>query len=98
MSGKTKTVRLPLPAEFVQKCAADNTSPMEVLTGFINDLCRLEGNNGSDERDYAENYYYRCGYPYRRGADGTSSLTEGMRRDIALSWPLVAAQHKRSNS
>jgi len=62
---KPKSLRLALPVEFVQMCTVDDTSPEEVLAGFIRDLCALPGSNGSDERDYANNYYDRCGYPYR---------------------------------
>lgn len=64
MSARPTLLRLSLPVEFVERCDADDTTPQEVLSGFIRDLCSLEGNNGSDERMYAESYYNRCGYPY----------------------------------
>ncbi len=67
MTGRPTLLRLSLPPEFVQMCEADGTTPLDVLTGFMRDLCHLEGSNGSDERNCAENYYYRCGYPYREG-------------------------------
>lgn len=68
---------LQLPAEFTALCKDDDTSPEEVLRGFIADLCEITSwasdprkdgysSNGSDERMYARQYYDRCGYPYRK--------------------------------
>ncbi len=42
----------------------DNTTPAEVLEGFINDLVCGSHTRGSDERMYAQQYYDRCGYGY----------------------------------
>lgn len=42
----------------------DNTTPSEVLEGFINDLVDGEYSRGSDERMLAQQYYSRCGYFY----------------------------------
>jgi hypothetical protein len=56
---------LRLPPEFIELCTSDGTTPDEVLRGFVADLCSLDGTHGSDERDLAEQYYHRCGYPYR---------------------------------
>jgi len=64
-----------LPAEFTRLCKRDGVAPEVVLCGFIADLCgimnwvkhpRPDGysSNGSDERDLAEQYYERVGYPY----------------------------------
>jgi hypothetical protein len=39
-------------------------SALVVLEGFIRDLCALDGSHGSDERDKAQAYSDRCGYPY----------------------------------
>lgn len=66
---------LELPAEFVDLCAADGATPETVLRGFIADLAGIinwaraprpdgYGSNGSDERDMAQAYYERVGYPY----------------------------------
>jgi len=68
-------VILDLPPEFVALCAADGVAPETVLRGFIADLAgimnwqanpRADGysSNGSDERNYAQAYYDRVGYPY----------------------------------
>lgn len=64
-----------LPPEFTELCEHDGIQPEVVLRGFIADLCslmnwsnnpRADGysSNGSDERNYAEAYYDRVGYPY----------------------------------
>jgi len=64
MANPKSTVVL-LPNEFIAMCEADGVSPIEVLNGFIRDLCGLAGSHGSDERDLAQRYYDRC-YPYRK--------------------------------
>lgn len=69
------TITIDLPPEFIQLCKRDGVKPEVVLRGFIADLCgimnwahspRADGysSNGSDERDKAEAYYDRVGYPY----------------------------------
>lgn len=69
------TVTIELPPEFIRLCKHDGVKPEVVLRGFIADLCgimnwahnpRADGysSNGSDERDLAERYYDRVGYPY----------------------------------
>lgn len=75
---KTKRkLTIELPPEFLELCQRDGTTPETVLKGFIADLCgimnwtsnpRTDGysSNGSDERDLAEQYYQRVGYPYLR--------------------------------
>ncbi len=68
-------ITIGLPAEFVELCAADGVKPETVLRGFIADLAgimnwaanpRADGysSNGSDERNMAQAYYERVGYPY----------------------------------
>jgi hypothetical protein len=68
-------VRIELPPEFIALCARDKVTPETVLRGFIADLCgimnwvnnpRVDGyaSNGSSERDMAEAYYNRVGYPW----------------------------------
>lgn len=70
-------ITLELPPEFVELCDADGVEPAIVLRGFIADLAgimnwqaspRQDGysSNGSDERDMAQAYYERVGYPYWR--------------------------------
>jgi hypothetical protein len=65
MTDDKSTVMLFLPHEFVAMCEADDVSPIKVLNGFVADLCGLDGNHGTDERDLAQRYYDRC-YPYRK--------------------------------
>jgi hypothetical protein len=79
MKRKNKITRITieLPAEFIQLCEADGVTPQVVLRGFIADLAGiinwadapradLYSSNGSDERDMAQAYYERVGYPYWR--------------------------------
>ena len=74
MKRKNK-LTIELPVEFVELCEADGVTPEIVLRGFIADLAgimnwqsapRADGysSNGSDERDQAQAYYERVGYPY----------------------------------
>jgi hypothetical protein len=66
---------LDLPSEFVELCEADGVTPEIVIRGFIAEVAgimnwqasrRQDGysSNGSDERDMAQAYYERVGYPY----------------------------------
>ena len=68
-------ITIELPIEFIELCEADCVTPQIVLRGFIADLAgimnwttapRADGysSNGSDERDMAQAYYERVGYPY----------------------------------
>jgi hypothetical protein len=77
MAAKKRCVTLDLPPEFIDLCAADGVAPETVLRGFIADLTgiiswqaapRTDGynSNGSDERQMAQDYYDRVGYPYWR--------------------------------
>lgn len=72
---RRRTVKIALPPEFIALCERDQVAPEVVLRGFIADLCglvswanapRTDGynSNGSDERDRAEQYYNRVGYPW----------------------------------
>jgi len=72
---RRNTVTIELPAEFIERCRRDQVQPETVLRGFIADLCRIiswanhprtdgYSSNGSDERDMAEAYYQRVGYPW----------------------------------
>lgn len=71
----TQRITLDLPPEFVGLCRHDGVDPEFVLRGFIADLCglviwvshpRIDGycSNGSDERQLAQAYYERVGYPW----------------------------------
>jgi hypothetical protein len=72
---RKRIVRIELPEEFISLCARDQVEPEIVLRGFIADLCgimnwmanpRTDGysSNGSSERDMAQAYYNRVGYPW----------------------------------
>ncbi len=64
LCARSPGLNIKLPLEFKNLCKQDGVSPREVLEGFIRDLCALDGSHGSDERDKAQAYYDRCGYPY----------------------------------
>ncbi len=58
-----KMIELEIPLEFVDLCAEIGQDPMQVLHGFIADLCHLRTSpfvtNGSDERMMAGQYFSR---------------------------------------
>ncbi|HEY9681058.1 MAG TPA: hypothetical protein V6C86_05685 [Oculatellaceae cyanobacterium] len=75
MTRAKRNVTLQLPPEFIELCKHDLVCPSLILRGFIADLCgimnwasdpRIDGysSNGSDERDFARQYYDRVGYSY----------------------------------
>lgn len=49
---------------FIEQCHKDGITPAEVLEGFICDLTGVGRTRGSDEREIADRYYSRCGYPF----------------------------------
>jgi hypothetical protein len=68
-------LELGLPQEFLDLCKRNNTTPLEVLHGFIADLCYLRNTiaepradnlsrHGADESRMAEDYFDRVGYHY----------------------------------
>ncbi|MBF4991113.1 hypothetical protein [Methylophilus sp. QUAN] len=68
-------IELGLPQEFLDMCKEINTTPVEVLHGFIADLCYLQNTvadprpdnlsrHGSDESRLANDYFDRVGYDF----------------------------------
>jgi hypothetical protein len=68
-------ITIKVPERFLEFCGEEMVNPLEVLCGFIGDLIGYDYNknepefatfntNGSDERDLANRYFYRCGYTY----------------------------------
>jgi hypothetical protein len=81
MSRRKRRLTITLPDEFLDLCQHDGVEPDLVLRGFIADLCeiiswqadpRTDGynSNGSDEREYAWQYYRRVGYPWWNKPNG----------------------------
>lgn len=64
MTSRKRKVTLTLPDEFLDLCEQDGCNPVDVLDGFVADVCELETSGGSDERMYARQYYDRRGWPY----------------------------------
>lgn len=54
-----------LAPEFVAKCEGDGLEPDVVLKQFVADLCALDGSRGSDERDFAYQWFERS-FAWRR--------------------------------
>ena len=68
-----KEISLQLPQELLDLCLEHKVYPETVLKGFIADLCGIMSyvsnprdddycSNGSDERMYARQWFYRCRY------------------------------------
>ncbi|WP_047536676.1 hypothetical protein [Methylotenera versatilis] len=58
-------VTIEIDNEFADICKRNCTNPVEVLNGFIADLCELNNSHGSDERRLANDYFDRVGYSWR---------------------------------
>lgn len=76
ISADLTTISLDVPSEFVELCRDVALTPLDVLRGFIADVCGLQNlivrpradgfsSNGSDERMYAEQWFDRA-YDMRR--------------------------------
>ncbi len=70
---QTTPLTILIPPEFIALCASRKMHPLEVLQGFIADVCELHNfvanpradgysSNGSDERMYANQWFDRA-YP-----------------------------------
>jgi len=61
-----QTIELQIPKQLEMLCELLETTPQQVLQGFINDVSLEVGSNGSDERRMAVEYFMRCCYGYHR--------------------------------
>lgn len=57
------TITITVPPELTELAASVGATPQEVIEGFIRDLCELPGNNGSDERRHADDWFNRVVWP-----------------------------------
>jgi hypothetical protein len=57
-----KNINLDIPKQLELLSSLLETTPQQLLQGFIDDLCRTQQSNGSDERILAGEYFLRCGY------------------------------------
>lgn len=62
MTGITE-ITLPIPAEFIDLCRANNLTPRQVLAAFMADLADTAESNGSDERRHADAWFDRVVWP-----------------------------------
>lgn len=61
-----QTIELNIPQQLQMLCELLETTPQQILQGFINDMSLEAGSNGSDERRMAVEYFMRCGYGMHR--------------------------------
>ncbi len=61
-----QTIGLQIPKQLQMLCELLETTPEQVLQGFINDVSLEVGSNGSDERRMAVEYFMRCCYGMHR--------------------------------
>lgn len=59
-------ITLEIPKQLQLLCLLLETTPEEILQGFINDVSLEVGSNGSDERMMAVEYFLRVGYGMHR--------------------------------
>ncbi|MBD8051132.1 hypothetical protein [Limnohabitans radicicola] len=79
---QTQELKLLIPPELIAMCESRGLTAKDVLEGFIADLCGLQNyfvlpredgysSNGSDEREYAEQWFERA-YPDWSNTEGQS--------------------------
>ena len=61
-----QTITLEIPKQLKLICELLETTPEQILQGFINDMSLEVGSNGSDERMMAVEYFMRVGYGMHR--------------------------------
>ena len=61
-----KQITLNIPRQLLLLCDLLETTPEQVLQGFINDVSLEVNSSGSDEREQAVSYFMRCGYGMHR--------------------------------
>jgi hypothetical protein len=59
-------ITLQIPESMVELAQVVGISPEAILSGFMRDLLRLPGSNGSDERDLAGEYLLRCPFAFEK--------------------------------
>jgi hypothetical protein len=57
-----RTMKLDIPRQLELLCTLFETTPEEVIQGFIYDVSQDGHSNGSDERWMSADYFLRCGY------------------------------------
>jgi len=55
-------IELNVPKQLELLCDLLETTPQQILQGFINDVSLEVNSNGSDERRMAVEYFMRCSY------------------------------------
>lgn len=55
------TIQIEIPVEIVMLCDIFDIKPEELLSAYMEDLCSMKSNQGSDERRMAKEYFLRGG-------------------------------------
>lgn len=82
-----KQIGLTIPKQLALLCDLLETSPEQVLQGFINDVSLEVNSSGSDERRMAVEYLMRCCYGYHRyDKDQIERMFDGLNW-LRWQWP-----------
>lgn len=65
-----QTINVHIPKQLELLCSLLETTPQQVLQGFIDDVSLEPGSNGSEERRMAVEYFMRVGYGIHRYESG----------------------------
>lgn len=93
---KKQTIEVSIPKQLELLCELLETTPVQVLQGFINDLSlEVHGSNGSDERSMAVEYFLRVGYGmHRYELDQVQQMFDGLNW-LRWQWPGNDAEKER---
>ena len=82
-----KQITLNIPRQLLLLCDLLETTPEQVMQGFINDVSLEVNSSGSDERRIAVEYFMRVGYGYHLyDMDQIESMFDGLNW-LRWQWP-----------
>ena len=83
-----QTITVEVPRQLGMLCELLETTPQQVLQGFLNDLAlEVHGSNGSDERQMASEYFIRVGYGmHRYNFEEVVQMFDEL-NSLRLQWP-----------
>lgn len=80
-------ITLNVPEQLQMLCELLETTPQQILQGFINDMSLEVGSNGGDERRMAVEYFLRVGYgTHRYEWEQIETMFDGLNW-IRWQWP-----------
>ena len=90
-----KQITVNIPPQLAMLCELLETTPQQILQGFINDLSLEVNSSGSDERRMAVEYFMRCNYGYHRYSfEEIESMFDGLNW-LRLQWPGNDEKHEQ---